>query len=98
LKQFQCRVLLSTDLTARGIDAQNVNFIVNLVAVSRISVSAEKFNPLHFYRTGIVTNGCSLYGIVTHDSTIVSWVNYIVISLGEKIAISLKINIMIFFV
>ena len=32
LKQFQCRVLLTTDLTARGIDARNVNFIINLVS------------------------------------------------------------------
>ncbi|XP_071784102.1 uncharacterized protein [Asterias amurensis] len=30
LKTFQCRVLISTDLTARGIDAENVNLIVNL--------------------------------------------------------------------
>ncbi|XP_022081316.1 uncharacterized protein LOC110974182 [Acanthaster planci] len=30
LKTFKCRVLISTDLTARGIDAENVNLIVNL--------------------------------------------------------------------
>jgi superfamily II DNA/RNA helicase len=30
LKHFKCRILLTTDLTARGIDAENVNLIVNL--------------------------------------------------------------------
>ncbi|KAL0270985.1 UNVERIFIED_CONTAM: hypothetical protein PYX00_008237 [Menopon gallinae] len=30
LKEFRCRVLLSTDLTSRGIDAENVNLVVNL--------------------------------------------------------------------
>ncbi|KDR23297.1 putative ATP-dependent RNA helicase DDX20 [Zootermopsis nevadensis] len=30
LREFRCRVLLSTDLTARGIDAENVNLIINL--------------------------------------------------------------------
>eukprot|EP00057_Strongylocentrotus_purpuratus_P033997 XP_793570.2 PREDICTED: uncharacterized protein LOC588813 [Strongylocentrotus purpuratus] len=30
LKKFQCRILISTDLTARGIDAENVNLIINL--------------------------------------------------------------------
>ncbi|XP_043290196.1 probable ATP-dependent RNA helicase DDX10 isoform X2 [Venturia canescens] len=30
LKNCQCRILLTTDLTARGIDAENVNLIVNL--------------------------------------------------------------------
>ncbi|XP_038066327.1 probable ATP-dependent RNA helicase DDX20 isoform X2 [Patiria miniata] len=30
LKTFKCRVLISTDLTARGIDAENVNLIINL--------------------------------------------------------------------
>lgn len=29
LKQFQTRILFSTDLTARGIDADNVDFVVN---------------------------------------------------------------------
>nr|CAD7460251.1 unnamed protein product [Timema tahoe] len=29
LREFRCRVLLSTDLTSRGIDAENVNLIVN---------------------------------------------------------------------
>merc|ERR1711962_62461 len=29
-KQFGCRILCSTDLTARGIDAENVNLVVNL--------------------------------------------------------------------
>jgi len=29
-KQFTCRILCSTDLTARGIDAENVNLVVNL--------------------------------------------------------------------
>ena len=29
LKQFRCRVLFSTDLTARGIDAKNVNLVIN---------------------------------------------------------------------
>ena len=29
LKQFQTRILFSTDLTARGIDAQNVDFVVH---------------------------------------------------------------------
>ncbi|XP_078676643.1 uncharacterized protein LOC144913680 [Branchiostoma floridae x Branchiostoma belcheri] len=30
LRNFQCRVLVSTDLTARGIDADKVNLVVNL--------------------------------------------------------------------
>ncbi|KAL9959457.1 hypothetical protein ACROYT_G032783 [Oculina patagonica] len=30
LKQFKCRVLISTDLTSRGIDAENVNLVVNM--------------------------------------------------------------------
>uniref|UniRef100_A0AAQ4RZJ0 RNA helicase n=1 Tax=Gasterosteus aculeatus aculeatus TaxID=481459 RepID=A0AAQ4RZJ0_GASAC len=30
LKQYQCRVLISTDLTSRGIDAEKVNLVVNL--------------------------------------------------------------------
>ncbi|XP_034938637.1 uncharacterized protein [Chelonus insularis] len=29
LKNFECKVLFSTDLTARGIDAENVNLIIN---------------------------------------------------------------------
>ena len=29
-KQFNCRILCSTDLTARGIDAENVNLVVNM--------------------------------------------------------------------
>ena len=29
-KSFKCRILCSTDLTARGIDAENVNLVVNL--------------------------------------------------------------------
>jgi superfamily II DNA/RNA helicase len=29
-RQFNCRILCSTDLTARGIDAENVNLVVNL--------------------------------------------------------------------
>lgn len=30
LKNFKCRIMVTTDLTARGIDAENVNLIVNL--------------------------------------------------------------------
>ncbi|NXB82133.1 DDX20 helicase, partial [Donacobius atricapilla] len=30
LKQFRCRVLISTDLTSRGIDAEKVNLVINL--------------------------------------------------------------------
>ncbi|XP_078098134.1 putative ATP-dependent RNA helicase DDX20 [Mustelus asterias] len=30
LKQFKCRILISTDLTSRGIDAEKVNLVVNL--------------------------------------------------------------------
>ena len=29
-RQFNCRILCSTDLTARGIDAENVNLVVNM--------------------------------------------------------------------
>ncbi|CAL7935211.1 unnamed protein product [Xylocopa violacea] len=30
LKSFKCRIMVTTDLTARGIDADNVNLVVNL--------------------------------------------------------------------
>ncbi|KAJ9599213.1 hypothetical protein L9F63_010297, partial [Diploptera punctata] len=30
LREYRCRILLSTDLTARGIDAENVNLVINL--------------------------------------------------------------------
>ncbi|XP_048873884.1 probable ATP-dependent RNA helicase DDX20 [Brienomyrus brachyistius] len=30
LRQYQCRVLISTDLTSRGIDAEKVNLVINL--------------------------------------------------------------------
>ncbi|KAJ8047400.1 putative ATP-dependent RNA helicase DDX20 [Holothuria leucospilota] len=30
LKAYKCRILISTDLTSRGIDAENVNLIINL--------------------------------------------------------------------
>ncbi|XP_076750054.1 uncharacterized protein LOC143422948 [Xylocopa sonorina] len=30
LKSFECRIMVTTDLTARGIDADNVNLVVNL--------------------------------------------------------------------
>ncbi|XP_041084738.1 probable ATP-dependent RNA helicase DDX20 [Polyodon spathula] len=30
LKQYKCRVLISTDLTSRGIDAEKVNLVINL--------------------------------------------------------------------
>lgn len=30
LKDFKCKILLTTDLTARGIDAENVNLVINL--------------------------------------------------------------------
>ena len=30
LKTFKCKIMLTTDLTARGIDADNVNLVVNL--------------------------------------------------------------------
>lgn len=30
LKSFKCRIMLTTDLTARGIDADNVNLVINL--------------------------------------------------------------------
>lgn len=30
LKSFQCRILVTTDLTARGIDCENVNLVVNI--------------------------------------------------------------------
>ena len=29
-KQFNCRILCSTDLTARGIEAENVNLVISL--------------------------------------------------------------------
>ncbi|RLU19378.1 hypothetical protein DMN91_007935 [Ooceraea biroi] len=30
LRKFECRILLTTDLTARGIDVENVNMVVNI--------------------------------------------------------------------
>ncbi|XP_023229087.1 probable ATP-dependent RNA helicase DDX20 [Centruroides sculpturatus] len=30
LKSFQCRILVTTDLTARGIDCENVNMVINV--------------------------------------------------------------------
>ena len=44
LKQFRCRVLFSTDLTARGIDARNVNLVVN----ADVAWDADT----HLHRTG----------------------------------------------
>ena len=41
LKQFQCRVVFTTDLTARGIDAQNVDLVINA------DVSWEASTHLH---------------------------------------------------
>ena len=44
LKQFRCRVLFSTDLTARGIDARNVNLVIN----ADVAWDADT----HLHRTG----------------------------------------------
>ena len=30
LKKYKCRILVSTDLTARGIDVENVNLVINM--------------------------------------------------------------------
>lgn len=30
LRKFKCRVLVSTDLTARGIDVESINIVINM--------------------------------------------------------------------
>ncbi|XP_065074476.1 probable ATP-dependent RNA helicase ddx20 [Ochlerotatus camptorhynchus] len=44
LKQFRCRVLTATDVISRGIDAENVNLVVN--------VDVPKDNSIYLHRIG----------------------------------------------
>lgn len=44
LKQFRCRILMATDVIARGIDAENVNLVIN--------VDVPRDNSVYLHRIG----------------------------------------------
>ncbi|XP_055533687.1 uncharacterized protein LOC129723474 [Wyeomyia smithii] len=44
LREFRCRILIATDLLARGIDAENVNLVIN--------VDVPKDNSIYLHRIG----------------------------------------------
>eukprot|EP00095_Tigriopus_kingsejongensis_P012061 maker-scaffold60_size442463-snap-gene-0.19 protein:Tk12061 transcript:maker-scaffold60_size442463-snap-gene-0.19-mRNA-1 annotation:"hypothetical protein DAPPUDRAFT_190766" len=82
LKQFQCRVLFSTDLTARGIDAQNVDLVIN------VDVPWDSATYLHrIGRAGRFGSRALAVSLCPEEGTEMENLRKIVFRTGSKIAI-----------
>merc|ERR1719147_313720 len=93
-KNFTCRILCSTDLTARGIDAENVNLVVNL------EVPWDHNTYLHRIgrggRFGSLSNAVTLVSRGMEETKLQSIVNKtgsVIRILPEEIPSDLKHNI-----